>query len=360
MSEKGTEKRNGVLDLLKVAATLCIVLHHYQQFTGAKWQGLNFWEDDHFYFGFLVELFFVISGIVSYADIEKIKSGKTLHSYWGKKFIRIMPPVALSVICYEALMIFYQLSTNTAFPDNEINLGRTLVAALGIQTWVFPNSGKNNPIWFISSLLLCYLILYGLVKLSEKHKGWKTEHYCIVMILIGCATVTNNFSLPLFNRYTGRSFYAFFFGILLWKAMNGWRSRARYLISGCIFIGLTLVLIFLPDITKAGVAEWYGINLVLLYLYYPAMILFLDNPFLKRVLSGGGMTFIARISFGAFVWHQVIHTAFIIAMVVANRYYDLAAPVIVILILITDYIAGILSYCLIEKNVIKAVNKRLK
>ncbi|MCR5118892.1 MAG: hypothetical protein K6B44_04650, partial [Lachnospiraceae bacterium] len=82
MTAKENSKRDGVLDLMKIVATLCIVLHHYQQLTGAKWQGFNFWEDEHFYFGYLVELFFLISGIVSYADIEKIRKGKTLGSYW--------------------------------------------------------------------------------------------------------------------------------------------------------------------------------------------------------------------------------------------------------------------------------------
>ena len=64
-----SQKREGSLDLLKFLATCCIVMHHFQQITGAFFEGhLNFYSGN-FYWGYLVELFFLVSGYFAYIYI---------------------------------------------------------------------------------------------------------------------------------------------------------------------------------------------------------------------------------------------------------------------------------------------------
>ena len=54
--------RNYALDALKVAATIIIIFHHYQQLTNSSFSaGINYYGG-WFYFGMMVELFFLISG----------------------------------------------------------------------------------------------------------------------------------------------------------------------------------------------------------------------------------------------------------------------------------------------------------
>lgn len=74
MWEKGYGKRNSAMDCLRVLATVLIVFHHYQQFTGVRFAYINFW-DGRFYFGWLVEFFFVMSGYFTYKYIFKISGG---------------------------------------------------------------------------------------------------------------------------------------------------------------------------------------------------------------------------------------------------------------------------------------------
>ncbi|MCR4643595.1 MAG: acyltransferase [Lachnospiraceae bacterium] len=343
------KKRDGVLDLFKILATFCIIMHHYQQLTGAHWDGLNFWEDTHFYFGYLVELFFLISGIVIAPEIEKIRNGKSLGAFFGRRYLRFLPVVALSVITYEVLLLVFQSNTGAAFGGAELNWGGTLAAALSLQVWVFPNPMINNPVWYISALLLCYLIFYYLVKLSERLKIVKTEQLFVFMVLLGCAAVTYGYELPLLNQSAGRAYYAFFAGILLKQLMEVWKGKSRYIVSGIIFAGGTLALIFCPQITQAGVVNWYGTNLVLVYLYYPAMLLLFDNPLFVSLFSRSGTAFFAKISTGAFIWHHVIHTGFLMSMILGGQFYDTSAPVIIGLVLCADYLVGIISYCIIGK-----------
>ena len=52
-------KRIGTIDLLKFVLAVVIVLHHYQQVTGVRFSGWNFYGGT-IYFGYAVEFFFII------------------------------------------------------------------------------------------------------------------------------------------------------------------------------------------------------------------------------------------------------------------------------------------------------------
>ena len=63
-------------DLMKLFMSLIIVLHHFQQVTGIRFEYINF-SGGKFYFGYIVELFFMISGFLivkSFVEKMKIKS----------------------------------------------------------------------------------------------------------------------------------------------------------------------------------------------------------------------------------------------------------------------------------------------
>lgn len=67
------EERFYSLDVIKLIATICIIFHHYQQVTGAFFEErLNFYGG-RFAFGWIVELFFVLSGYFIYKYMERIK-----------------------------------------------------------------------------------------------------------------------------------------------------------------------------------------------------------------------------------------------------------------------------------------------
>ena len=59
-----SEKRYYNLDIIKMISSILIVFHHYQQLSGITFDGINFYGGK-FLFGYLVELFFMISGFVT-------------------------------------------------------------------------------------------------------------------------------------------------------------------------------------------------------------------------------------------------------------------------------------------------------
>ncbi len=57
----GNERKYS-LDVLRIIATILIIFHHYGQVTGLYLEGhINYWNG-RFYFGYVVEFFFLLSG----------------------------------------------------------------------------------------------------------------------------------------------------------------------------------------------------------------------------------------------------------------------------------------------------------
>ena len=84
-------KRKSLPDIIKIICTVCILFHHYQQLTGTFfYRGLNFYGG-RFYFGYLVELFFIMSGWVMVSYIEKIKDKMSFPAFFSKRAIRLLP-----------------------------------------------------------------------------------------------------------------------------------------------------------------------------------------------------------------------------------------------------------------------------
>lgn len=54
---------------------------------------------------------------------------------------------------------------------DKINLKNIIISCLGLQAgWGVENPMINNPMWYISVLLLCYIVFYIITKISKKIK----------------------------------------------------------------------------------------------------------------------------------------------------------------------------------------------
>lgn len=157
--QNGAKQREYSLDFIKILATVFIVFHHYQQVIGVYFdKGINFYNGK-FYFGYMVELFFVLSGYFMYSYIEKIQKGVTFRKFFLKRFLRLFPLMMLGAISYEVFLAIYQNMYQSSWFDIQTTLWGTIIASLGIQDgWALPNPCVNNPTWYISVLLLCYII----------------------------------------------------------------------------------------------------------------------------------------------------------------------------------------------------------
>ena len=173
MKEKCRE--NGI-DFLKTIAAILIVLYHYQQVTGARFEhGLNFYGGK-LYFGYVVEFFFVVSGFFMYPYIEKIRNGVRFLIFFLKRYFRIFPVMVVCAVTYVLAALVYERLYGFPPYNHPMTLWGLVTASLGIHaSWVIPSPEINSPTWYISVLFLCYCLFYGVVvaakrlKVSEKY-----------------------------------------------------------------------------------------------------------------------------------------------------------------------------------------------
>ena len=103
------ETRDRTLDMLKVFATIFIVFHHYQQdgqgITGQTLHSVINFYGGTFGFEYMVELFFLISGICMFPYIQKISHGMTFYQFYTRRASRLLPLMAISGVV-SALLLF--------------------------------------------------------------------------------------------------------------------------------------------------------------------------------------------------------------------------------------------------------------
>ncbi|WP_338951460.1 acyltransferase [Fusobacterium nucleatum] len=345
--------RNYSLDFLKIIATILIVFHHYQQILNIEFKGINFYGGK-FYFGYLVEFFFLISGFLMFKYIEKIKVGLTFKDFFIRRIMRLMPLIIVGAISYEILLYIYPKVFGDYFYNLKPDFWGLIISMLGIQAgWSFENPMINNPMWYISVLILCYIIFYIVTKISVL-KNYKYIYFYVIIIFLGLSIQKNGTDLAFFNPYTARGYYAFFFGVLFSIYYN------NYKMNKLIKILSVFLLIFISYL----ILKYYhiienNINYTLTFIYYPILIIIFNSDIIKRILSSKITGKIGEISFNVYVWHG----GFILLLSIINKYYsfdiNFASYKIMAISTIILYVFGTISYYLIEKPLEKLIFKKL-
>ena len=348
-------ERDYSFDFIKIIATIFIIFYHYQQVLGIYFEnGINFFNGK-FYFGYVVELFFVLSGLFMYSYIEKIQKGVTFPKFYLKRLGRLFPLLTVGAISYEILQVIYQHVYQSSWFGTTTTFWGTIISAFGIQDgWALPNPCVNNPTWYISVLMLCYVIFYFLVYIA-KRLDLKVQYLFVFMIFLGMGINTYGINLPFLNASSCRGYYAFFFGLLLAEFLEKHDvGKVDAIISAIMIMVITLLIIFKYDFMALG------INYIMTFIYYPALILLCRSKSVSKILNRKIIGKLGRISFDSFIWHVPLFLVMYICIKVFNWNLKLDSYVIMICYAAFCYIVGTISYYIIERPTAKLVDKKLK
>ncbi len=282
------------LDLLKFVLSILIVFHHFQQDIVVHFRYINFF-DGVFNFAYCVELFFIISGFLA-AMKKKKTSSISLKDYLFQKVRRFFPMSALSVAMMILLELAYFLINGAWYhglkPDIYKVFNSLMMTFSGGS--VLCGRGINNPLWFVSVLLKCYIIFWIILKLSEKH-GFSIVYPSIAMISIGTAVNSYQIDLPFLNEEASRGYAAFFLGILLYELYcNVNHKRVS------VFSFLILFLCFglgILDYSTFYHYEWGTYTFIVLPCVLFATLLF------ERNCQSEVCIVLGKLSFEIYVWH---------------------------------------------------------
>lgn len=350
--------REYALDFLKIVATILIVFHHYQQVTGAYFDGVINFYGGKFYFGYVVEFFFIISGFLMYHYIQKIQRGGgelLFFQFMKKRALRLLPLVAISAVVYEILLLMYQHIYQQSWFGISVTFWGTVITSLGIQEgWSLANPCVNNPTWYISVLLLCYVVFYFLTYVSGRLKIPPIYTY-VVMIFLGMGIRTYGINLPFLNGQAARGYYAFFFGVLLAYFINNRKiSRKIEFASVASLIGITYLIINHYNFMA------HGINYTMTFIFYPALIIaFLSNP-MKQLFTSKVIGTLGKISFDVYIWHNPMFLLMYILIKVLGITINLNTISAMIIYTIISFAVGTVSYYLVEKPINRYIGRKIR
>lgn len=351
---KNAEVRTGSLDFLRIIATILIVFHHFQQVTGARFGGIDFYGGN-FNYGLIVEFFFVLSGFFMFRYITRIKQGLSFKKFILKRVTRLLPLVLISSIVYCIFLYFYSLIYQDSWHGVSISVWGIILNALGVQSgWVFENPGINNPTWYISVLILCYIIFYFVTYVCKRLKV--TPFYAYVfIILIGCGIVSYGIDLPFLNQSSARGYYAFFFGLLLAKFMNKRKINLKTCLASVIVVALLTWMI----ISRKYLVD-SGLNYLMTFLYYPALIIICFYPPIMGLFRCKIFEFLGKITYDVYVWHAsglilmyILVAKFVPSLNILSVWTMLAFTSI-------QFGVGIASYYLIERPINKVIKEKYR
>ncbi len=346
-------KRRYSLDVLKICATVLMVFHHYQQVIGGRFRFVNFY-DGRFYYGYLVELFFLLSGLFMLSYVERILSGLSFESFFKRRWLRLAPMLAVTAAAYEVLAVIYNTAVHGSPEGNMFSLLATLTASLGISAggaFNSPDPGVNNPAWYVCVLIICYAVLYILCRAAKKH-GVSPKYLFAAMVLLGIAGRNYGFDLPFLNGYTCRGYYAFFAGVLLGGMINGRRlPLGLYAAAAAVCIGIPATIVFVPSFVNNG------IEFIVTFIFYPALIILFASPLASRLLKARFIGTLGAISFNVFMWHASLLLLLKLISLKTELPFSVQSFPAMLIFTAIAYAFGAVSHLLIEKPIDKLLKR---
>lgn len=338
------KKRDYALDFLKIIATLVIFLHHYERAFNTGFKILNF-GTGRFYFGNAVELFFMISGFIAFSGIKRIQDGLSFKRYFSAKLLRLLPLAALSTAVFSGMYL-------KVWGTEGFSLFKVIVTAFCVQKGgPFDEALVNSHLWYLSVLLICFAFFFIVIRLGQTWDiNWR--YGCFFMVILGTSVISASWDKPFFNDSAARGYMAFFTGVLLAAALKSHRPGIRaFFISLAVVTGTVLLMVFRFDIMA------YGLNYILVFIFYPAVIVLFETPPLQRLFDHRILGTMAQIAFNVYIWHFDLNTLCAIendlrglGIVFTTRRAEMAVFLLAVLI-------GTASFYLIERPVTRVIKK---
>ena len=346
------KQRSYGLDFIKVVTSLVVTLHHYWQAFHIHFEnGINF-HGGNFYFGYVTEIFFVLSGFVMYGYVTKIMNGLSFRSFFVKRYMRFFPLMLLSVSSCAVFMLFYENYFHK--PWGILNLTTFIPAVFGLQaSWII--TFVNPPLWYVGVLLVCYLVMYLSVRASSRYSV-PFQYFFAVIVLIGLVLFLKWWNVILFNTSTARGFYAFFWGLLLADFLQGRRlPKMVIILSFGILLVFPLFVFFIKD-TK--IVKY--VNYLITFVFSSAAIIVFRSPSAKRVFKSDRWAEIAEISFNEYVWHYPLLILMAVLLPAIGISPNYASIQTLCGYIVAVYLFSTFSFYYIEKPAQRIVDSVLK
>lgn len=289
---------------LKGIFILGIVLFHSNAAFDAPLQSICYFV--YQYGGWIGNImFFMLSGfLMSYGYKEKIRDQNIKFSTYVKKRLIKLYPIYFVTNLVQLLLIIYIDGIDS------INWKLALLFVSMVSCgWIWPYSPYNYPCWFVSVLFLCYIIYYIICIVAKERRK---IYPCGIALLIvwGYFLETKDWNIPFCYLADGQAFFNFFIGCGIYELYSYLSDNVKKKIAVIGALGILGFVLFLEDeilVRNEG--------LLLSVFICPVILLnALEFQWLGRLLRGGALQWLGKISKWIYFWHIPFFTIFMIFM----------------------------------------------
>ena len=341
MAIMNTKERLYTLDILKFISAILIAIWHLYCDIGVtfKYSDIIF---KMFRLDNVVDLFFIISGFLSLYNIKKT----SFDEYFKHKINNLYPLAIISVIIEVILMLIYKIKFSEDWFNTPLGIWRIinslLITTTGQATKI--DLGINNPLWYVSVLMVCYVVFWFATK--DENKDYK--YILLGLCLFGLGIHEYQIDLPFINAYIGRGFAGYFLGTCL---CIFYQSRMKQFTKKYAIVFPTMLLfiilsLLLYDYSYFMDNKWCIDTFVIMPLI---VITFLMLN--KYLANSKKLSVLSNISYSIYVWHNEILTIYSIIQIKECNFFDMCIYVIICLIW------SIMSYTLFEKKLRSMFNR---
>lgn len=333
--------RNYALDFLKVVATTVIVFHHYQWYSGLRFANyLDFSSNPYFDWTLMVELFFTISGFFAYRVGGAVRENGSFGAYIGPKLLRLLPVMAVSCFVCFAVDVLHVKLYGVSFAGKAVpELSNTIIASLGLYMGLGPAGYEvNDPVWFVSALLLCYAGYYLLSLLARRFK-WRMQWVLAAVLIVVYGLFQVEAKVQFLSWFALRGYLSFTIGLLV-----GWlltRCRVtRILQAGCA----ACILLFLAFVAFAR--AYINPSTYFTFLVCPSLVILSQGAAAAKCFRHAIWQRLSEISYNVYVWHFGLQ---MLMNIVAYDFMHAPTPVNMYLFTAMTWAFGTVSYFVIER-----------
>jgi len=309
-----------IFDVIKPVAATLIVFHHYQQVFKCEFSGINFYSG-LFNFGYLVELFFMISGFLTLYTFKECAGGSQLLKCFCHKLKRVFPVVTIA--CIYTLLIKTLIHTGSFTELSALWNIKTLVANFLLLFSGYPffsMTGYNNPTWYIAILIQCYAVFYILKYITNK---LHIKFLFTVSTLIIVVIVLKELSLFCYDSFRG--FESFFIGVIVCDLAENQKAIVKKvkIIKNKKLLTILLSITIIITFSSIFIIPKYQ-RIALVFGVYPEIViisyLYRNVRLNSKVCSA--FKLLCGISFEVYIWHYPFMAT--IQLILQNMDYGIA------------------------------------
>lgn len=285
-------KRNmGVTGLRGILVLMTALGFHYAMLydtiPASSWAGVKLFQLFYVFGLTAPNVFLIMSGYFMYHNYrQRIKNGLAFKDYLAPKFKKIYP---LMIFFHVYLFIienigklqlgFYPLHADGG--EIRYSLKALIASVFGVQSGLFAESDSmavNGPSWFVTTLLICYVLFFLIVKFCRNRKvEWGVY---VIIGIIGIIFTFHPVHAPLLYECSARGLLFFFAGIVMHVAMDA-MGKERKTQGMCMAV---LLIVIMAIITLA--VNHNGFTIWQTYLTWPCMVyLIINSGALQKILS---------------------------------------------------------------------------